>query len=264
MKQLCLLLEISKTRTTALRPQGDGMAERLNRTLNDMVNCVGLTYPFSWDIMLPSVMMAYNSSVQESTKQTPNAMVFGQELRLPLALLAPVDSNVQPFVAQSAPEYVLQLQQQLEQVHHLARDKLHAAALKQQAGYNNRLLYREYKPGDLVYYCYPVKDKNATKEAYFKWRGPYVVVKRITQTVYLIQLTARCKPLVINHDKLKRANIRKEVDTSWVLSLKRDQHTSEITADDAENLGGNTTLGLYGLAGRQKSLSGLGIGGISK
>lgn len=131
LKQLCQLLEISKTPTTALRPQPDGMVECLNHTLGDMLNCVGLDFPFSWDIILPSVVLAYNSSVQESTKQTPNSMVFGLELRLSMGMLAPVHEKVQPFVAESADKYVKQLQQQLEHVQDMARNRLQEAALKQ-------------------------------------------------------------------------------------------------------------------------------------
>ena len=236
MQNLCKLLDITKTRTTALRPQADGMVERLNRTLCDMLNCVGMDHPFNWDALLPSVVMAYNSSVQELTKQTPNAMVFGHELRLPLALLAPDNGQIKPFVASSAPDYVLQLQKHLEQVHILARDKLKNAALKQQTGYNNRLMYREYSPGDLVYYYYPVKYKKTSKEAYFRWQGPYVVVKRLSETVYLIQMNARSKALVVNHDKLKPARTRETIDTSWVHALKQDELSQEVSAEEAESL----------------------------
>ena len=77
MKELCTLLGMEKTQTCLLRPQGDGMAELLNRTLCDMINTVGTDFPFSWEIMLPLVTLAYNSSRQESTKESPNAMVYG-------------------------------------------------------------------------------------------------------------------------------------------------------------------------------------------
>ncbi|CAC5370884.1 unnamed protein product [Mytilus coruscus] len=37
-KELCQLLEIHKTRTTSLHPRSDGMVERMNRTVNDMLS----------------------------------------------------------------------------------------------------------------------------------------------------------------------------------------------------------------------------------
>jgi hypothetical protein len=81
-------------------------------------------------------------------------------------------------------------------------------------------LYKEYAPGDCVYYWYPVKKRTMHKEALYKWQGPYVVVEQLSTTVYRIQAGPRSKSLVVNHDKLKPAAARTEVDTSWVVKLK--------------------------------------------
>ncbi|KRZ05964.1 hypothetical protein T11_10349 [Trichinella zimbabwensis] len=40
--------------------------------------------PCRWDDMLPFVMLAYNSSVHESTGVTPAIAMLSRELRLPL------------------------------------------------------------------------------------------------------------------------------------------------------------------------------------
>lgn len=39
-----------------------------------------------WDFYLPLLMMAYRSSVHETTKCTPSAMMLGREIRLPTDL----------------------------------------------------------------------------------------------------------------------------------------------------------------------------------
>ena len=36
-----------------------------------------------WDLRLPFLMMAYNNSPHETTKQTPFRMVYGDEMTLP-------------------------------------------------------------------------------------------------------------------------------------------------------------------------------------
>ena len=228
MVGLCRLLGISKTRTTPLRPQGDGLAERLNRTICDMLNCVGAECPFSWDVILPMVIMAYNSSVQESTRETPNAVVYGRQVTLPISLLDPAGDAAVKIKAESSSEYVLQLQRQMELVHHKVRERLQKAALKQERSYNNRLNYREYSVGDTVLYWYPVKGKSP-KESYFKWTGPFVVVECLSSTVYRIQKTARAKSLVVNHDALKPVKLRELVETAWAqgVSKKRECVSSE-------------------------------------
>ncbi len=219
-EELCKLLGIARTHTTPLRPQGDGLCERFNRTLVDMLNCVGQDFEYEWDILTPVVTMAYNSSVQESIAETPNKMVYGRELCLPLALLDPECEIAERMKVNSSAEYTMRLQEQIESVHHLVRERLQSAALKQEKSYNNRLHYRVYSPGDLVLYYYPVKGKQP-KENWFKWQGPYVIVERISETVYRIQETPRSASKVVNHDALKPANMRDPPDTSWVKRLPK-------------------------------------------
>jgi ribA/ribD-fused uncharacterized protein len=221
---LCSMLGIEKTRTTPLRPQGDGLCERFNRTLVDMLNCVGGDYPYEWDILVPVVTMAYNSSVQESTAETPNAMVYGRELCLPLSLLDPECEASERAKLNSSAEYVMWLRARIEEIHHLVRSHLQSAALKQEKSYNNRLHYRNYSPGDLVLYRYPIKGKQP-KENCPRWKGPYVVIERLSATVYRIQEKPRSASKVVNHDMIKPAVVRTPPDTSWIHRLPKP-HTS--------------------------------------
>ncbi|KAJ8942792.1 hypothetical protein NQ318_013007 [Aromia moschata] len=73
---VCRTLDIRKTRTTALHPQSDGMVERMNRTINR-----GTGTSFSHLFLL-----AYRSSVHETTGKTSASIVMGRELRLPCDL----------------------------------------------------------------------------------------------------------------------------------------------------------------------------------
>ena len=41
-----------------------------------------------WDVHLPYVMMAYRASEHASTKYTPNFLMLGREINLPLDILA--------------------------------------------------------------------------------------------------------------------------------------------------------------------------------
>ena len=90
-KETCKLLGIKKTRTTTMRPQSDGVVERLNQTICNILNCVIYENPFSWDELVRSCTFAYKSSVQESTGQTPAFMLFGREYTLPIDLISPIE-----------------------------------------------------------------------------------------------------------------------------------------------------------------------------
>ena len=62
-KEMCNLFSIEKTRTTPYHPQSDGMVERMNRTIQDMLAKYVAKRQRDWDVHLPMVMMAYRSSI---------------------------------------------------------------------------------------------------------------------------------------------------------------------------------------------------------
>ena len=62
MQELCLLCGSHKTRTTPYHPESDGLVERFNMPL----------------LMMLAIMMAYRSSVHESTGFSPYRLMFGK------------------------------------------------------------------------------------------------------------------------------------------------------------------------------------------
>ena len=51
-------------------------------------------HQWDWDAVLPFALMAYRSAVQESTQETPHAMLYGEEMVLPIDLgKAPVNEK---------------------------------------------------------------------------------------------------------------------------------------------------------------------------
>ena len=74
---MCRLLGIHKTRTTAYHPQSDGLVERLNRTILTMLRVSAAEHEQDWDLHLPTVMLAYRFSMQETTGATPFSLMFG-------------------------------------------------------------------------------------------------------------------------------------------------------------------------------------------
>ena len=53
---------IHKTRTTAYHPQGDGMVERFNRSLLQLLRCY-VDMEDDWECYLPLVLYAYRTAV---------------------------------------------------------------------------------------------------------------------------------------------------------------------------------------------------------
>lgn len=69
MQEIYKLMGIHKVSTTAYHPQTDGLVERFNRTLTDMLAKTVEKSGWDWDQHLPRVLMAYCVSPQESTRE---------------------------------------------------------------------------------------------------------------------------------------------------------------------------------------------------
>ena len=203
-QEKCKILEIDKTRTTPLRPQSDGMVERFNRTLEAMLSKFVDANQRNWDLYLPLLMLAYRSSVHESTGFTPNAMMFGREVLLPLDL---VIGQPETTETSNRTEYAAKLCEQMEQVHQFARQHLKSCSDRQKKNYDHRPVCQyQYKRGDAVWLYSPHRKKGICPKLMRSFDGPYLVVKSISDVVYRIQKGPKSKPRVEHHDRLKAYN----------------------------------------------------------
>ncbi len=60
--------------TTPYRPNSDGLVERFNRTLKQMLRSFVAENPKDWDDHIPYLLMAYRSTPHKSTGCTPNLL----------------------------------------------------------------------------------------------------------------------------------------------------------------------------------------------
>ncbi|KRX21414.1 hypothetical protein T07_12564, partial [Trichinella nelsoni] len=109
-----------RTRTTAYHPQSDGLVERMNRTLLDLLAKASIDHPDDWDAHLDGVLLAYRSSVHHTTGVTPSRVIFGREMRLPVDLVYGLPENAPEG---SVGEYTRRLRQDLEQLYETVRGK---------------------------------------------------------------------------------------------------------------------------------------------
>ena len=88
--QLLEMLDIHRLRTSAYHPQCDGETERFNRTIEQMLACYVAEEQAEWDVYLPKMAFAYNTSVHATTGLTPFEVVYGRKPKLPIDLMFPV------------------------------------------------------------------------------------------------------------------------------------------------------------------------------
>ena len=119
LKEVCQLLGVVKTRTTPYHPQSDGLVQRFNRTLLNLLSMAASENERDWDLHIPMVMMAYRTSVQESTRCTPFYLMFGREGRLPADVMFRLPSS-----PMQVNKYAQGMRFRMEQAYQLVRDRL--------------------------------------------------------------------------------------------------------------------------------------------
>ena len=177
--EVCDLLQIRKTRTTAYHPASDGLVERLNQTLEHVIaHYVGSCHD-DWDVHLPKALMAYRSAVQSSTGYTPHYTLFGREMRLPSDLV--YGSSDVPSAA--APSSLWTLRKRLEDAHSLIRENFATSHQHQKENFDRKAVSVEFKEGDLVWLLVPHLATGQSSKFAAPWQGPYKVEARLDNSV---------------------------------------------------------------------------------
>lgn len=205
-QETCKLLGIHKTRTTSFRPQSNGTVERFNRTLASMLAMYCDKQQDQWDQYLQQVMMAYRSSVHASTSMTPNSMIFGREITMPLQAVIPQPSHTSND--DSPNDYMANLKSKLQENHCIARKALKKVSIYQKKRYDASSKKRFLKRGEAVWIYEPARKKNVCSKLAPKWKGPFIIEKRIDDVTYLIKRRASQASVVYHVDRLATYNGR--------------------------------------------------------
>ena len=177
MTELCRVLGIDKLRSTSYRPETNGQCERLHRTLNSMLGKVVSENQKDWEYHVDPVLAAYRATVHESTQYTPNYLMFGREVNLPLDLAYGVD----PAEAQAYDSYdsfVSEQQDRLRSAFSLARESLGKATSRNKKSYDLRARPCEFQPGTWVWLYSPRRFVGRTPKWTKTYSGPYLIVER--------------------------------------------------------------------------------------
>ena len=105
-------------------PQIDGLVERFNQTLTDMLSKKVLWSGKDWDIQLSYVLFAYRACPQQSTGESPFFLFYGRNPILPTGqMLTP--SLDQDDIEES--EYSLEIALQMSTAWESAQSKIKKA-----------------------------------------------------------------------------------------------------------------------------------------
>ena len=202
-QQLCNVWRIAKSRTTAYHPQGNGVCERVNQTIKNSLRRVQVPrHPDEWDLTLPSVLFAYNTSIHSATGFTPFFLVHGCEARLPSDLVVPV-------IDYNSGSYAATIVHIISSACAVARETLRANQQREKDYYDSGAVSRLFQPGDIV----RLRIKNLFAKPASKlaspWSGQYEVVEIRGVNVKVRGVNSR-EQLWVHHDRLSNPQVFRE------------------------------------------------------
>ena len=171
--EICLLMGIKKVSTTAYHPQTDGLVERFNRTLLDMLAKKVKPEGQDWDLRLPFILFAYQTTVQQSTLEFPFFLLYGRDPQLPVeaALCTTVARN-----SVCIDDYKTLMIQNMSAAWKLAQESVCKAQSKQKRQHDRKAKGTAVKPGDRVFVYMPAIRTGSAYKLARPYKGPYHVI----------------------------------------------------------------------------------------
>ncbi|XP_077864415.1 uncharacterized protein LOC144349946 [Saccoglossus kowalevskii] len=168
--------------------------------------------------------MAYRSSVHSSTGETPNLLMLGREVFLPVDLM--FESNNPDARAQT--DYVTDLKSKLQKAYAWAREQVAISARVQKKHYDRHLDKQGFQAGEFVWLKEERRRIGLSPKLQLNFEGPYLVI-RLSDVVYRIQRSPRSRFKIFHYEKLKKYQGKSIV--SWL------KHVPMVSLDQRLQIG---------------------------
>ena len=165
-------------KTSAYHPQSNGLVEKFNRTLTDMLSMYINVSHTNWDDLLPFVTFAYNSAVQSSTGFTPFRLLYGRDPPMPL------DTLLASFGVVPSSLRLPLTSTTLFDARTQAKAALERSQRRQASAYNASHSPISFYPGDLVLLRFPLRRTGLASKLLQKYCGPFQVLRQVTPVNY--------------------------------------------------------------------------------
>ena len=153
------LLQTNHRTTSSYNPQANGLVERMNHVLADMLSMYVNGTHTDWDAFLPFATFAYNTARQETTGFTPFYLLYGREATTATDLEYLTSSDAIVLKTEADRSYVERLRDNLAEARSFVQHRESMAKAKQKEAFDAGRQDSKFHPGDLVLVYRPVRKK---------------------------------------------------------------------------------------------------------
>ena len=209
LQETAQLIGLAQLPTSGGHPQTDGLVERFNRTLKQMLAKVVGQKGRDWDELLGPVLLAYRTTPHSSTGEAPFYLVYGRDANLPTALDFKTPAVKYPIVAT---DYGKELSLELKRARQAAKVNIQRAQKDQKKYYDQNCKNCELKVGDLV--MLKVQSRFKLDRSY---KGPFTI-QSLTATNAVIRLANddSAEPWNVSRQRLSKCHPGMEQVKPWI------------------------------------------------
>ena len=211
MKEVARLLSLQSLTTSAFHAQCNSLVERSHARLKQMLLRMCAERPKDSDRYLPALLFAVREVPQESLGLAPIELLYGWNVRGPMAILRELWTNeVVDKEVPSTYDYMINLRKRLKHTCELAMKNLQKVQGKQKAYYDRRARPASFKVGDKVLLILPT-DSN---KLLLQWRVPFQIVEMLNPVDYRVNVNGYIHTY---HANILRLYVERKTEASHCL-----------------------------------------------
>lgn len=193
-REFCDKHGIEHSVSSPYHPQSQGALERAHQTMKSILRKYAHTYSSSWDENLPYMLFVLRDLPSESTGFSAYELIFAHRVRGPLSLVHSMLFE-SPENLVSLIELVGSLRQNLLACWQMAATNVEKSKTRTKIWYDKKARHRSYDVGDKVLIL-----SHAPKHPLSaRFHGPYTVLKKISDTTYVVSTPDRRRPQTLCH-----------------------------------------------------------------
>ena len=210
---------ICKSRTTPYHPQGDGMVERFNRTLLQLLRAY-VTSQDDWETNLPYVLYAYRTAQHSSTGISPFLLLYGRH---------PTPSQLATQLGYDSLSYPAHLQAKLAELQDFVHTNLTQAAYSQKSYYDQHTKQTTFAPGDPVWLSIPTAGKLDPR-----WEGEWVI--KSVKSPVTMEICDGNRSKVVHTNRLQHRCVPGQCDAVTPDNIESDNHCLEWSPPSVDHV----------------------------
>lgn len=217
--QITKLYSLNHKKTTSYHPRTNGLTERFNKTLADMISHFVAEDHKDWDRFLPHLLFAFNTSIHESTGYSPFFLLHGYEadLMIDQALALPNAGKENQFSF----ENIIYSQKARK----IAAERQEIIQERFSERFDKQRQENTFKPGDQVWVKFPTRKPGRSEKILHQYRGPYRIISQTAPNNFEI-IDSKGKSDIVNVERFKPYHERISSNVPNIRNTKTNKKVS--------------------------------------